>query len=208
MNFQITQGTGTLIATDLGGGGENYQKIKLIDATPGSTSGTGISSNPFCVTGTITSNIGTTGGLALDSSINGILIGQGSLISGQFGPLIQASTSTALPSYATGTVNPLSLTLTGLLRVDGSNVIQPVSGTVTAVQTLGSNLHVNIDAYPVTPQSTDLVSVSGTPVTLGQKLMASSIPVTFASNQTALPPPEDIAVTGTLNSLVGSVVIN
>lgn len=208
MNFQITQGTGTTIATDTGGGGENYQKIKLIDATPGSTSGTGISSNPFWVTGTVTSNIGTTGGLALDSSIAGIVIGQGSLISGQVGPLIQASTSTLLPSYATGTVNPLSLTLNGLLRVDGSNVIQPVSGTVTAVQSSGSNLHVNIDGFPVTPLSTNLTQVGGSAISLGQMTMASSVPVAFASDQSALPPTKDVAVTGTLSSLVDTVVIN
>src|SRR5579863_10495684 len=164
MNFQITQGTGTTIATDTGGGGENYQKIKLIDATPGSTAGTGISSNPFWVTGSITANIGTTAGLALDSSINGILVGQGSTTSGQFGPLIMGAVSTAAPSYATGQSSPLSLTLTGALRVDASGSTQPVSGTVTVVQPTGSNLHVTIDGYPVTPQATNLTEFGGTPL--------------------------------------------
>jgi len=40
-----------------------------------------------------------------------------------------ASVTTAAPSYTTGTNNALSLTLTGLLRVDGSNVTQPISAT-------------------------------------------------------------------------------
>ena len=44
-----------------------------------------------------------------------------------------ALVSTATPSgYTAGNMNALSMTTTGLLRVDGSNVTQPVSGTVTA----------------------------------------------------------------------------
>jgi hypothetical protein len=45
---------------------------------------------------------------------------------------IGGSVTTAAPSYTNGTMNALSLTTTGLLRVDGSGVTQPVSGTVTA----------------------------------------------------------------------------
>lgn len=218
MNFQITQGTGTTIATDIGGGGENYQKIKLIDATPGSTAGTGISSNPLRIdptgttpqpiTGTLTANIGTTGGLALDATVASLVVSQGSVTSGQEGPLIFGAVSTSVPSYATGTSSPLSLTLTGALRVDGSAVTQPISGTVTAVQPLGSNLHVNIDGFPVTPLSTNLTQVGGSSFSLGQTTMTGSIPVAFASDQSALPPTKDVAVTGTLGSLVDTVVIN
>jgi hypothetical protein len=42
--------------------------------------------------------------------------------------------TTSPPTYANNTFQPLSLTTTGLLRIDGSNVVQPVSGTVTANQ--------------------------------------------------------------------------
>ncbi len=48
MNFQITQGTGTTIGTDAVAG-VNYQEIKLIDATIGSATGTGIAANPLKV---------------------------------------------------------------------------------------------------------------------------------------------------------------
>ena len=84
------------------------------------------------VSGTLTANIGTTGGLALDSSINGILLSQGSTTSGQKGPLVQGAVTTAAPSYTTSQTSPLSLTTAGALRIDGSAVVQPISGTVTS----------------------------------------------------------------------------
>src|SRR5208283_3083873 len=40
--------------------------------------------------------------------------------------------TTSAPSYSPGTSNALSLTTVGNLRVDGSSVTQPVSGSVTA----------------------------------------------------------------------------
>ena len=43
--------------------------------------------------------------------------------------MIAGSVTTAAPTYTTGNINPLSLTTSGLLRVDGSGVTQPVSGT-------------------------------------------------------------------------------
>ncbi len=84
------------------------------------------------ISGTITANIGTTNGLALDTSVNGILLSQGSTTSGQKGPLIQGAVTTAAPTYSTAQTSPLSLTTAGALRIDGSAVTQPVSGTVTA----------------------------------------------------------------------------
>jgi hypothetical protein len=86
------------------------------------------------ITGTVTANIGTTNGLALDTSVNGILLAQGSTTSGEKGPIIQGAVTTSAPTYTTGNTNPLSLTTGGLLRVDGSGVTQPVSGTITANQ--------------------------------------------------------------------------
>jgi len=44
--------------------------------------------------------------------------------------LIGGSVTTAAPTYVTGNINPLSLTTAGALRVDGSGVTQPISGTV------------------------------------------------------------------------------
>lgn len=58
-NFQVTQGSGTVIAADQAVGGEYYQKVKLVDPTADSTTGIGISSNPMRVdpTGTTTQPI-------------------------------------------------------------------------------------------------------------------------------------------------------
>jgi hypothetical protein len=56
----------------------------------------------------------------------------GTLTSGvQGGPMAQGAVTTSLASYTNGQVDPLSLTTTGLLRVDGSNVTQPISGSIT-----------------------------------------------------------------------------
>lgn len=92
------------------------------------------------VSGTVTSNIGTTNGLALDASVNGILLSQGSTTSGQKGPLIQGAVTTSAPTYTTGQTDPLSLTTAGALRIDGSATTQPVSGTVTSNQGTANSL--------------------------------------------------------------------
>ncbi len=42
--------------------------------------------------------------------------------------------TTGAPGYTTGQISPVSLTTAGALRIDGSGVTQPVSGTVTANQ--------------------------------------------------------------------------
>lgn len=77
--------------------------------------------------GSVTANIGATNGLALDSSVNGLLVGQNSTTSGQSGPLVQGAVTTAAPSYTTAKTSPLSLNTSGGLRVDGSGVTQPIS---------------------------------------------------------------------------------
>jgi hypothetical protein len=99
-------------------------------------------SGTMTVTGTVTANIGTTGGLALDASLsgifnelNGILVGQNSATVGSVGILCQCAATTAVPSYTNGTTNPLSMDTTGRLRVlAGQQGTYTVSGTVTANQ--------------------------------------------------------------------------
>ncbi len=56
-------------------------------------------------------------------------VAQGSTTSGQYGQLAQGAATTSAPTYITGQTAPFSLTLNGALRVDGSGVTQPVSGT-------------------------------------------------------------------------------
>ena len=84
------------------------------------------------VSGTVTANIGTSGSLALDASVTGLQVSQGSTTSGQKSELAAGAVTTAAPSYTTAQTSPLSLTTAGALRVDNSANTQPVSGTVTA----------------------------------------------------------------------------
>lgn len=49
--------------------------------------------------------------------------------------VVAGSVTTAAPSYTTGTNNALSLTLTGLLRIDGSGVTQPISASTLPLPT-------------------------------------------------------------------------
>lgn len=81
-------------------------------ANPVRVDPTGTTTQP--VSGTVTSNIGTTGGLALDATLtNGT----------QKTKIVDA-----------GGTNLATVSAAGAVKVDGSAVIQPVSGTVTANQ--------------------------------------------------------------------------
>lgn len=71
--------------------------------------------------GQVTANAGTnlnTSALALDTSVNGIIVAQGTTTSGQKGALVQAAVSTSAPVLTTGQTSPLSLDLAGNLRVN------------------------------------------------------------------------------------------
>lgn len=97
------------------------------------------------ISGTVTANIGTSGSLALDASVTGLEVSQGSTTSGQKGILILAAATNAAPSYTDAQTSPLTVTLAGRMRVD-------------------------------------LGGFGGTAVSLGQKTMASSMPVVIASD--------------------------
>ena len=60
-------------------------------------------------------------------------VAQGSTTSGQSGALVMGAVSTSAPSYTTGQTSPLSLTTSGLLRVDmsssGAGAMSPVPKT-------------------------------------------------------------------------------
>lgn len=86
------------------------------------------------VSGTITANIGTTNGLALDVTLAKLTISQSAALGTNTQALLGGSVTTAAPTYTTGNINPFSLTTAGALRIDGSGSTQPVSGTVTANQ--------------------------------------------------------------------------
>jgi hypothetical protein len=77
--------------------------------------------SPWVVSGTVQANAGTnlnTSALALDTSINGLLIAQGHTSIGQSGPMVQGMATTNAPGYTTAQVSPLSLDTSGNLRVN------------------------------------------------------------------------------------------
>ena len=57
---------------------------------------------------------------------------------GTVAALVGGAVTTGSPTYTTGQMDPLSLTTAGALRVDGSAVTQPISGTVTANAGIGT----------------------------------------------------------------------
>jgi hypothetical protein len=129
---------------------------------------------------------------------------QGSTTSGQNGVLAQGAVTTAAPTYTTGQTDPLSLTVTGSLRVDGSGSTQPVSGTVavssvsgnvTVVQPTGSNLNVAVSNFPAT-QNINEVQIDGTAVSVNTgNADAGTQRVVLATNQPSIP--VTFGITGT-----------
>lgn len=92
------------------------------------------------ILGTVTANIGTSGTLALDATLAKLTITPGTAIGSNTLTMIGGHVTTASPTYTNGNINPLSLTTAGALRIDGSGVTQPVSGTVTANQGTANTL--------------------------------------------------------------------
>ena len=138
----VVQLNGTTIDTNSGTKSAGTQRIVLATDQPALTNALKVDGSAVTqpvsgtfwqatqpVSGTVTSNIGTTNGLALDASVNGLLLSQGSTTSGQKGELAQGAVTTSAPAYTTAQTSPLSLNTSGGLRVDGSGVTQPVSGT-------------------------------------------------------------------------------
>lgn len=150
------------------------------------------------ITGTVTANIGTTNGLALDTSVNGILVSQGSTTSGEKGPLIQGAVTTASPTYITAQTSPLSLTTAGALRIDGSAVTQPVSGTVTSNQGTANSL---ANAW-----STKITDATNGPAAVKAASTAAvatdpALVVAISPNNSLTIATTDTTGTGTLNAL-------
>jgi hypothetical protein len=122
------------------------------------------STSPWVVSGTVTSNIGTTNGLALDATLSAP---QGSVSGGTVGTkseLAGGQYNTSAPTLTNGQQAALQLDSSGNLKTSGSTTI---GGTVAVTQSTspwvvgqssGANLHANIDNFP----SIQPVSQSGT----------------------------------------------
>lgn len=70
------------------------------------------------------------------------------------GTYISALVGSSSPSYTNGNMSPLSITTSGALRVDGSSVTQPISGTITANAGTGV-----FNVTPSSPIATDYLPV-------------------------------------------------
>ena len=136
------------------------------------------------VSGTVTANAGT-GTLATSNAA--LALAQASTTSGQTGPIIQGAVTTSAPTYTTAQTDPLSLTTAGALRVDGSGVTQPVSGTVTTT--------------PPSNASTNIAQINGVTPLMGNGATGTgSQRVTIASDNTAF------AVNATLSAETTKVI--
>lgn len=114
--------------------------------------------NSITVDGTVTSNIGTTGGLALDATLTG---------------------GTAKTRITDGTDN-LDITAAGAAKVDGSAVTQPISAVSLPLPT-GAATEATLSTRLADATFTARIN------TLGQKTSANSTPVVIASDQSAIP---------------------
>ena len=144
-------------------------------------------------------------------SVQGVASGTAIPISAASLPLpTGASTSAKQPALGTaGTASSDVITVQGItsmtaLKVDGSGVTQPVSGTVTVNGTVAATQSgtwniTNVSGTVSLPTgastsalqttaNTSLASIdAGIPAALGQTTMSASMPVTIASDQSALP---------------------
>jgi hypothetical protein len=157
-------------------------EIGIIDGT-GKLQGAS-ATNPVPITGSISAtnpSVGTTGATAPTSATEiGVIDGSGNLRGASLTNPVRidpTGTTTQPVSLPVGQAvelldsagtNKASISAAGAIKVDGSAVTQPVSGTVTATQATGTNLHVVVDSAPTTAvtlpagQAVELLDSGGT----------------------------------------------
>ena len=118
------------------------------------------------VVGTTAAGSGASTGLI---TIQGNVGGTPVPISGTLTASTDGYATTSSPTYVNNTFEPLSLTLAGALRVDGSAVTQPVSGTVTANQ-------------GTSPWTDNISQFGGSAVVTGTGTSGAGIPRVTVSN--------------------------
>lgn len=105
-------------------------------------------------------------------------LAQGSTTSGQVGPLIQGSVTTAKPSYTTAQTSPLSINTGGGLRTDLTHVNGTVIVTGTGAQTAGS---------PRVTVATDTATIAGSAVGTAGTASANVVTVQGIASGTVVP---------------------
>lgn len=156
---------------------------------------TGTTTQP--ISGTVTANAGT-GNFAVvqatAANLNATVTANGNFnnasVSGtaasppSSATYIGGSVTTSSPTYTTGQMNALSLTTAGALRIDGSAVTQPVSGTVTANAGTGTfTVAGTVTANQgTTPWVNNISQFGGSSVVTGTGASGAGIPRVTVSN--------------------------
>lgn len=153
----------------------------------------GVTANPFVVdlgvnndvtvtSGTVTANIGTTGGIALETTL-GLM-------------------SAKLPAVLTGSGN-LKISIqesTATVAISAASLPLPALASTSTLQTTGNTSLGNIDTSTATTAG-DTTSLDAKIPAQGQALMAASMPVAIASDQSAIPVTGTFALSGDLSDL-------
>lgn len=109
--------------------------------------------------------------------------------------------STSAPTYTTGTTSPLSLTTTGLLRVDGSGVTQPISASSLPLPTGAStaSLQTSGNASLTTIATLALAQGSTTSGQVGELVMGAvtTASPTYTTGQTS---PISLTIAGAIRT--------
>jgi len=116
---------GTATDTNTGVASAGTQRVVLATNQPQLTNALKVdgSATTQPVSGTVTANMGTTNGLALDATVTGLQVAQASTTAGQKGALALGATSSSAPTYTTAQSNPLSLDTAGSLRTNVTNSV-------------------------------------------------------------------------------------
>jgi hypothetical protein len=124
---------------------------------------------------------------------------QGATTSGELGFLMQGAATSGSPTYTTATTNPLSLTLAGALRVDGSATTQPISAVALPLPTGAATSALQ------TTGNTTLSTISGQlPATLGPDAPSGSLSIVPATGA-VFTTEASTSSTGTIVSVTASV---
>lgn len=181
--------TGNQILVGLGTAGSPAGGVITIQ---GDSSGT-----PLPISGTITANAGSGNFAVVQATaalLNATVTANGNFNNASVSGIaasppasatyIGGSVTTSSPTYTTGQMNPLSLTTAGALRIDGSAVTQPISGTVTANAGTGTfTIAGTVTSNQGTsPWVTNITQFGGSNVVTGTGTSGSGIPRVTVSN--------------------------
>lgn len=126
----------TLSSTQTGTAGTPSAQVLSVQGVSG---GTAVKVDGSAVTqpvsGTVTANIGTTNGLALDATVSKLTVAQGAALGTNTQALVGGSVTTGAPTYTTGTIQPFSLDASGNLRVTSAGTDSDAGAPGSAVPT-------------------------------------------------------------------------